>query len=77
MPLPRLIDWLLSLAPRGIVEFVPKSDPMVQRLLVLREDIFADYELAFFAALLGARARIIRSQQISASGRTLFWYEAQ
>lgn len=76
LPLGQLVDWLVSLAPRGVVEFVPKNDPMVQTLLRLREDIFDDYCEAAFASLLGAKATIVRSAVVSESGRKLFWYDA-
>ena len=39
IPLPFVVEWLVGLAPRGVVEFVPKSDLMVQRMLRLRRDI--------------------------------------
>jgi hypothetical protein len=37
-PLGGVVDWLVSMAPTGIIEFVQKSDPMVQALLQLREE---------------------------------------
>ena len=69
------IAWLLSLAPRGIIEFIPKTDPTVQRMLALREDIFPDYTPEIFTRLLQECAIIIKSEIISASGRCLYWYE--
>lgn len=75
VPLERLAGWLVDLAPQGIVEFVPKSDPMVQELLRLREDVFDDYDEATFEAALGARAEIAASVTISESGRRLYWFK--
>ena len=75
LPLDQVVDWIISMAPQGVIEFVPKSDPMVQRLLSLREDIFADYDEESFRSIVGARARIIKSYNISSGGRTLYWYE--
>ncbi|MGI9332089.1 MAG: class I SAM-dependent methyltransferase [Gammaproteobacteria bacterium] len=75
VPLERLVDWLVQLAPRGVVEFVPKSDPMVQTLLRLREDVFDDYSEATFAAALERRSAIVRQETVSASGRRLYWYD--
>ena len=57
VPLEEVVAWLVGLAPNGIVEFVPKSDPMVQRLLRLREDIFDDYSEETFSQHLQARAK--------------------
>jgi ribosomal protein L11 methylase PrmA len=32
IPLRAVIEWLVGLAPHGVIEFVPKSDPMIQRM---------------------------------------------
>ncbi len=70
-----VVDWLVGLAPDGVVEFVPKTDPMVQELLRLREDIFPDYRESVFLDLLGRKARIIETETVSESGRLLIWYQ--
>lgn len=75
VPLDYFVDWLIGLAPTGLVEFVPKEDPMVQRLLALRKDIFPDYTLENFVALIGRRARIVSTETITSSGRTLIHYD--
>ena len=30
IPLPCVVDWIVGMAPQGIIEFVQKSDPIVQ-----------------------------------------------
>lgn len=75
VPLGYVVDWLTGLARTGVIEFVPKDDPMAQRLLRLREDIFADYCEPGFERALRARARIHKVAQVSASGRKLYWFE--
>ena len=75
VPLAQVVEWLVSLAPKGIIEFVPKSDPTVQKLLALREDIFADYNAVSFEAALSKPARVIAAERVSSSGRTLYSYE--
>jgi ribosomal protein L11 methylase PrmA len=74
IPLEEVVAWLVGLAPNGIIEFVPKADPMVQRLLRLREDIFDDYTEEVFVKHLRARAEIVRVVEVSATGRRLFWF---
>jgi ribosomal protein L11 methylase PrmA len=71
VPLPRVAGWLVDLAPAGVVEFVPKSDPMVGELLRLREDIFDGYDEPQFLSALGERAEILETARVSASGRLL------
>lgn len=77
IPLTQVCDWLVDLAPTGVVEFVPKEDPMVGKLLKLREDIFPDYSVETFASSLGSRARIVRQERVSPEGRTLFQFDRQ
>lgn len=75
IPPDAFFDWLLSLAPRGVVEFVQKTDPTVKIMLALREDVFPWYTEEDFARRLAARARIVRTQVTSSAGRTLYWFE--
>jgi ribosomal protein L11 methylase PrmA len=75
VPLDQLLDWIVSLAPLGVIEFVPKSDPMITQMLALRDDIFPDYSEETFRAHLQDNARIVHSQCVSKAGRTLYWYD--
>jgi ribosomal protein L11 methylase PrmA len=75
VPLPQAVAWLAALAPSGVVEFVPKPDPMVQRMLAQREDIFPSYHIDAFRHELGRWARVVREDVVSSSGRTLFEYQ--
>jgi SAM-dependent methyltransferase len=72
VPLPMLLDLFADLAPSAIVEFVPKDDPMVRRLLAARRDVFADYDLAAFRAAAATRFEIVREAPIADSARVLF-----
>jgi ribosomal protein L11 methylase PrmA len=75
VPVPDFIGWLTRLAPKGIVEFVDKSDPMVQRMLAMRRDIFPSYSLQNFDRELRERVKIIERRPVSGSHRYLYWYE--
>jgi ribosomal protein L11 methylase PrmA len=72
--LPQLLNWLIDRAPEGLIEFVPKEDAMVQRLLALREDIFENYSAETFLAAIRTRADIVQDVQVSESGRRLIRY---
>ena len=74
IPLDGLVGWLVSLAPHGVIEFVPKSDPMVQELLRFRQDIFDTYTEDAFLGYVSRRAEIVRTLQVTDSGRKLIWY---
>ena len=74
IPLAEAVAWLISLAPAGVIEFVPKNDPMVQRLLALRDDIFPDYTQERFLALVARSAAITGQAQVTRDGRLLVRY---
>ncbi len=74
VPLGNVIDWLMSMAPAGVIEFIPKSDPMVQELLRLREDIFDQYTEDVFLAAIASRAQITDQEKVSSTGRLLVSY---
>jgi ribosomal protein L11 methylase PrmA len=75
VPTDDVVAWIVGYAPQGVVEFVQKSDPTVQKMLALREDIFDGYDEAAFEAALSSRARIVRSEVVSAAGRKLYWFD--
>ncbi len=72
VPLPMLLGLFADLAPWAIVEFVPKEDVMVRRLLASRRDVFPDYTLDGFAAAASHRFEIVDRSPIQDSLRVLF-----
>lgn len=75
VPLARVADFFAALAPYVIVEFVPKSDSQVQRLLASREDIFEDYLEAGFENALGYHFDPVAKEPIDGSERTLYLFK--
>jgi ribosomal protein L11 methylase PrmA len=75
LPLDEVIEDLVSLAPAGLIEFIPKSDPMVDFMLQRRHDIFAEYNEQQFRSGVLKFARLVREFRLPDSGRVLFWYE--
>jgi hypothetical protein len=73
IPLDSAVEWLMTLAPSGILEFVPKSDPMVQTMLRLREDVFEGYTEANFLDVVRRGARVVKTLRVM--DRLLVWYE--
>lgn len=74
IPIEHATEWLMSLAPRGVIEFVPKQDPMVQELLSLREDIFPNYTEEYFLKCVEANGKVERKETVTKSGRLLVAY---
>ena len=71
VPLDRIAALFARVAPQLVVEWVPKTDPMVRRLLATREDVFPDYTLEAFVAALGAHFDLLADEPIAASERRL------
>ncbi|MFO1540385.1 MAG: class I SAM-dependent methyltransferase, partial [Chloroflexota bacterium] len=72
-PLPMIAPVLAELAPAAIVEWVPRGDPMVERLLAGREDIFTGYdEDGFRAAFAAAGWTTVARIPVDDSTRVLY-----
>jgi ribosomal protein L11 methylase PrmA len=72
VPLARVAEYLASLGRALVIEFVPKSDSQVQRLLASREDIFPGYTPEGFEAAFGGYFTIEAAEPIRGSDRTLY-----
>ena len=75
IPLAQVVDLLTSMAPRGVIEWVGRDDPMVKHLLALRPDVYDDYTETTFEQLLTARARVAARTALT-GGRVLYVFEA-
>jgi len=54
------------------MEFIPKDDSQVQRLLATREDIFPDYGAPGFEKEFSSFFSVERCEKIAQSGRSLY-----
>jgi ribosomal protein L11 methylase PrmA len=72
LPFDRIARFLAGLCRHLIVEFVPKEDSQVRRLLVCREDIFDEYTRGHFENAFSRYFEIERSEGIADSMRTLY-----
>jgi SAM-dependent methyltransferase len=72
VPLPMVLELFAVLAPDVIVEWVPREDPMVKRMLASREDVFDDYSEDGFRRAAEARFEVVDREPIEGSGRVLY-----
>jgi hypothetical protein len=72
VPLPRIAELLCKVGTHLIVEFVPKSDSQVQRLLATREDVFSGYSREGFESGFRQYFHILRSLPIRDSQRVIY-----
>jgi hypothetical protein len=75
VPLPQVAALLADLGHWLIIEFVPKSDSQVKRLLAAREDIFSDYHPEGFERAFSEAFALRRRDPIPESERTLYLWE--
>jgi hypothetical protein len=74
IPLREIVNWLCACAPVGLIEFVPKTDETVLRMLRFRDDIFHDYSEDAFVSAPRSSAKITRKDSLTGSGRVLYRY---
>jgi hypothetical protein len=72
LPMDRIASFLCDTAKNLIIEFVPKDDSQVKRLLFSREDIFTGYGDKDFITAFGKYFEIIQTHKIADSGRILY-----
>lgn len=74
VPLDEAVSWIIKFAPKGIIEFVPKSDETVKIMLLARKDIFKYYDQVNFEKYLLKNAKIVSKTKLKSSERLLYEY---
>jgi hypothetical protein len=72
LPLNRIASFLCGICSYLIIEFIPKNDSQIQRLLATREDIFHTYSEERFELEFMKFFTIKTSKRIKGSKRTLY-----
>jgi hypothetical protein len=72
LPLDRIASFLSRLGRALVIEFVPKDDVQVRRLLRNRADIFPDYSVEGFEEAFRRHFQIESAQPLAESGRTVY-----
>jgi len=74
---PEFLDWVAGMGSDLVLEFVTRQDPMVEALLIHREDLYSDYDLAPFEAALEARFEVLRREEVCPGRRILYYARAR
>ena len=72
-PLSYIFEFLSRLSRNVIIEFIPKSDSQVKKLLSSREDIFEDYTQEGFERVLLNFFKIVSLEKIKDSERSIYY----
>jgi hypothetical protein len=75
VPLPQIADFFHEMGRCLVIEFVPKSDSQVQKLLQSRKDIFDTYTREGFEQAFAKRFKFHEIQQVADSDRVLYLME--
>ncbi len=73
IPLPEFIAWLAGTDAALVIEFVSKDDEQVQKLLLNKEDQYADYEQSVFEQCLKDHYTIERTESLASGNRHLYY----
>jgi len=72
LPFSHIATFLHGVCTNLIIEFVPKSDSQVQKLLESRKDIFGTYEEETFRREFSRFFEILEAEKVSGSERTIY-----
>jgi len=72
LPLPEIAKFFSSFSTFLIIEFIPKEDSQVQRLLSTRVDIFPDYRQPAFEKTFARYFQLLLREPITGSHRILY-----
>ncbi|HQV95667.1 MAG TPA: hypothetical protein PLF41_14490, partial [Anaerolineales bacterium] len=75
VPLPQLAEFFAETAKWLVIEFVPKQDSQVQKLLASRKDIFPNYTREGFESAFNEKFAIREAVEIRESERVLYLME--
>jgi hypothetical protein len=75
VPLSRCADFFARAGRQLVLEFVPKEDSQVRRLLATREDVFPTYHAAGLEAAFAARFELRERVPIPDTNRILYHFE--
>lgn len=75
VPLERVAAYLAQLGRAVVIEFVPKSDSQVKRLLLNREDVFPTYTREGFEAAFARHFVTVDRRPVEESDRWLYLFE--
>jgi hypothetical protein len=74
VPFEMIAQWLSSLCKHLIIEFIPKEDSQVKRMLATRKDIFQNYTVDEFEAIFQKYFALCDKQKIVESDRVLYLF---
>lgn len=75
LPLNKIAQYFSNFSPYLIIEFVPKEDSQVKKLLATREDIFDNYHEEGLKKEFGLYYKLLKEQKIPGTKRSLYLFK--
>jgi ribosomal protein L11 methylase PrmA len=72
VPLALIADFFRRACQWLVIEFVPKGDPQVERLLASRKDVFDQYHKAEFENAFGRHFDVVSTERVEGTDRDLY-----
>ncbi len=75
LPLDMIAEYFSRFGGHLIIEFVPKKDSQVEKLLATRKDVFPHYDEKHFEQAFGSYYQLVKREQIAGTKRTLYLFK--
>ncbi len=77
VPLSSIAEYFAKLCRCLIIEFVPKSDSQIKKMLLNRKDIFLGYDQANFELEFRKHFKLLDKKSVVESGREIYLFSRQ
>ena len=75
IPLYEVLNFIIKLSKKGLVEFIPNDDEMVKRMKMFKTKDYNDYNLENFLKFLNEKCNIVKVHDLKGSKRKIIYYE--
>ena len=75
IPLYEVLNFIIKLSKKGLVEFIPNDDEMVKRMKMFKTKAYDDYNLENFLKILNKNCNTVKVHELKGSKRKIIYYE--
>ena len=75
IPLYEVLNFIIKLSKKGLIEFIPNDDEMVKRMKMFKTKDYDDYNLENFLKYLNEKCNIVKVHDLKGSKRKIIYYE--
>ena len=75
IPLYEVLNFIIKLSKKGLIEFIPNDDEMVKRMKMFKTKDYDDYNLENFLKFLNEKCNIVKVHDLKGSKRKIIYYE--